>query len=150
MANNRRGFTLIELLAVVTILGILASIALPRYSYIKQRAYMTAIDSDLHHLVLAQEGFFASNDDYAGGIAAGPSDVPGTGGAGRVAFTWSPDVELVRLTYKNNRKRGLGWNAIATHHKISDKTRDRCGIFIGNVNYSPNKAVVDEGVVACW
>lgn len=148
--SDRRGFTLIELLVVITILGILASIALPRYSYIKQRAYLSAITSDLHNLVLAQEGFFASNDDYAGDIAPGTSDVPGTDGAGQVAFSWSPDVELVRLTYKNNKKRGPGWNAVATHHKISDKSRDRCGIFIGNQNYSPNKAVVDEGIVACW
>jgi prepilin-type N-terminal cleavage/methylation domain-containing protein len=35
---NRRGFTIVELLAVVAVLGLLASIALPKYQQFRKRA----------------------------------------------------------------------------------------------------------------
>src|SRR5690606_41692212 len=58
--RDTRGFTLIELMVAISILGILASIALPRYSYLRQRAYVTAMQSDLRNLMTAQEGYFSS------------------------------------------------------------------------------------------
>jgi prepilin-type N-terminal cleavage/methylation domain-containing protein len=148
--RGRNGFTLIELLVVITIIGILASIALPRYAYLKQKAYLTAVTSDLRNLVTAQEAFNATWGDYAGGIAAGGVDVGGTSGSGQVAFAFSPDVELVRLRYRFNRNRGAGWNAVVRHRLIRDRSTDRCGVFMGHTNYSPNRAVTEAGVVACW
>ncbi len=147
---RRNGFTIIELLVVITIIGILASIALPRYAYLKQRAYLAAVKSDLHNLVTAQEAFYASNDDYAGSIAPGNSDVPGKRGAGAVAFQFSPGVRLVRMRYRYNRRRGQGWNAVVRHLQIKDRSTDRCGIYIGSDRYSPNRAVTSPGAVACW
>lgn len=148
--RRRNGFTIVELLAVITILGILASIGLPRYAYLKNRAYVATMTSDLRNLMTAQESFYAANDDYAGSIATGNADVPGTGGAGAVAFNFSQDVELVRLRYRYNRRRGQGWNAVVRHRQVKDKTIDRCGIYVGADNYSPNKAVTSPGTVACW
>ncbi len=148
--RRQNGFTLIELLVVITIIGILASIALPRYAYLKQKAYLAAVTSDLHNLVTAEEGYFATYDDYAGAISSGGTDVPGTNGSGSLAFSWSPDVELVRLRYRSNRRLGTGWNAVVRHTLIKDKTMDRCGVYMGADNFSPNKAVTSAGMVACW
>src|ERR1700682_2701312 len=94
---NRKGFTLIELLIVVVIIGILATIAIPKFANTKQRAIGASMKTDLRNLVTAQEGFYFDNNDYAGSIINGAS-VAGTGGAGKVAFQQSSGNVLV-LTY---------------------------------------------------
>jgi prepilin-type N-terminal cleavage/methylation domain-containing protein len=55
MLRNRKGFTLIELLIVVVIIGILAAIALPKFGQTRERAYISAMQSDLRNLQTAQE-----------------------------------------------------------------------------------------------
>ena len=74
---NRKGFTLIELLIVVVIIGILAAIAIPKFANTKNKAYVTAMKSDLRNLVSAQEAYFADNTKY--GTAAQLGVAPSTG-----------------------------------------------------------------------
>ena len=62
---NRKGFTLIELLIVVVIIGILAAIAIPKFSNTKEKAYMAAMKSDLRNLITAEEAYFADNTTYS-------------------------------------------------------------------------------------
>jgi type II secretion system protein G len=64
MIRNRKGFTLIELLIVVVIIGILAAIAIPKFANTKNKAYKTAMISDLRTLVTAEEAFFADSTKY--------------------------------------------------------------------------------------
>lgn len=47
---NRRGFTLIELLTRMSIIGLLASIALPKYQNLRQRATAAEIVSNMRTL----------------------------------------------------------------------------------------------------
>jgi prepilin-type N-terminal cleavage/methylation domain-containing protein len=67
---NRKGFTLIELLIVVVIIGILAAIAIPKFSNTKEKAYLAAMKSDLRNLVTAEEAYFADNTTYTSDKAA--------------------------------------------------------------------------------
>jgi prepilin-type N-terminal cleavage/methylation domain-containing protein len=148
MRSNRRGFTLIELLVVVSIIGLLASIALPRYSVLKQRAHVAAMISDLRNLLTAQEAFLSAHGDYAGTVTGGP-EVPGTGGAGRVSLQLSPGVQL-EMHYRSNPSTGEGWNAIASHPGVTDDATDECGIFVGPPAYAPAAEVTVPGAIVCF
>src|SRR6478735_6482346 len=61
MLKNRKGFTLIELLIVVVIIGILAAIAIPKFANTKEKAYYTAMKSDLRNLMTAEEAYFSDS-----------------------------------------------------------------------------------------
>ena len=64
MLSNKKGFPLIELLIVVVIIGILAAIAIPKFANTKEKAYLTAMKSDLRNLVTAEEAYFAEWATY--------------------------------------------------------------------------------------
>jgi len=66
---NKKGFTLIELLIVVVIIGILAAIAIPKFANTKEKAYITAMKSDLRNLVTAEEAYFADWSTYTSALA---------------------------------------------------------------------------------
>src|SRR5437868_294056 len=65
MKRHREGFTLIELLIVVTVIGILASTAIPKFSTVKQKAYRSQAIADLTSLRTAEESFFVDSNRYA-------------------------------------------------------------------------------------
>lgn len=61
---NRRGFTLIELLAVMVVLGILASIAVPSYKRSQIKARESVLAEDLYQMRKAIDAYFADNAAY--------------------------------------------------------------------------------------
>ena len=112
MLRNRKGFTLIELLIVVVIIGILAAIAIPKFASTKEKAYITAMKSDLRRLLIAEESYFADNLTYSTDKAA-------------LKFGESAGVH-VTIDYNP----GQGWSADATH----DATPRTCTISIAPGN----------------
>ena len=114
---NRKGFTLIELLIVVVIIGILAAIAIPKFANTKEKAYLTAMKSDLRNLVTAEEAFFADSVKYTTTIGTGGLTFNVTSGNGTPTIAITAD----------------GWTA--TINNLN--TTKTCAIFIGSTSTAP-------------
>jgi type IV pilus assembly protein PilA len=105
MSVNKKGFTLIELLIVVVIIGILASIAIPKFANTKDKAYVAQMKSDLRNLATYEEQYAADNGGaYFGGTATMAAPLQG--------FTPSQNVTIVATDIPGPPP---SWNATATH-----------------------------------
>jgi len=62
--KNQRGFTLIELLVVVTIIGILAGIAVIQTRHAQKKAEESALRADLYEMRKAIDNFYADKQRY--------------------------------------------------------------------------------------
>lgn len=114
MLKLRKGFTLIELLIVVVIIGILAAIAIPKFASTKDKAYYTAMKSDLRNLVTAEEAFFADSTKYTATLTD-------------LKFSISNGV------YAPSIVTGAGfWSATVTHTQLLSPAECAIGINTGN------------------
>ena len=127
-SGTRTGFTLIELLVVVVIIGILAAIAIPKFSSTKEQAYMARMKSDLRNIATAQTAYEADNQTYYNGV------VP----AAALVYNPSPDVTITLSSVTQT-----GWAATASH----TGTSRICVIYVGSA--SPIAPATVDGRVAC-
>ena len=74
MRVSRKGFTLIELLVVITIIGILAAIALPNYIKAKDKAKEAEAKANLHTIQIAVERYQTDHHEYPPYLLGGDSD----------------------------------------------------------------------------
>jgi prepilin-type N-terminal cleavage/methylation domain-containing protein len=149
---NRKAFTLIELLIVVVIIGILASIAIPKFANTKERAYIASMKSDLRNLVTAEESYFADAVAYTD-----ITDCNTPPAAGAAAFCTSTGNTLGAITVGGSGggqgqgqgqqgQGGRGWTASITNANTSKQ----CAIYIGTVTPNPPAtASSPEGAPVC-
>ena len=84
--KNRKGFTLVELLVVVAIIGVLAAIAIPKFTDATASANGAKVQADLRAIDSAIMIFYASNNGYPSAfsqlvtnyLAATPKEPSGT------------------------------------------------------------------------
>ncbi len=100
--NGRKGFTLIELIIVVVIIGVLASIAIPKFLNTTDKAYVAQMKSDLRNLATYEEQY-ADGGAYFGGTATSATPLQG--------FTPSQNVTVV---ITNVAGPPVSWHATAT------------------------------------
>ena len=79
--NRRRAFTLVEMLLVVTIIGILAALVVPKIMGRSEQARITAAHADISGIKTALDAFEVDNGYYPkgnnglGDLVAAPRDV---------------------------------------------------------------------------
>jgi prepilin-type N-terminal cleavage/methylation domain-containing protein len=132
MRRISRGFTLIELLIVIVIIGILAAIAIPKFTQTKEKSYLAMLKSDIRNLVTVQETYFADNNSYS------------TLAQLTAENRFSPSRN-VTLTTANET--ATGWSATATHPGLVRYVA--CGVYMGSAP-PPNAALTASGEVGCW
>jgi prepilin-type N-terminal cleavage/methylation domain-containing protein len=125
MRPHQTGFTLIELLIVVVIIGILATIAIPKFANTKEKAYVASMKSDLRNLVTVEEAYLDEHQTYS---------------TNRVALGYG---QSPRVTVTVQSATASGWTATALHNG----TTITCAVFYGNI--APPAPATVEGSPAC-
>ena len=125
---DRKGLTIIELIAVMVIISILVTIALPRFTRYRERAYIASMKRDLRTFAMHQESHYYDRATYTDDLAALQAS----------GFHPSPEV-----TISVNEATILGWSATAEHVRIPTE----CYLFIGDA--APLGAAVLEGSMEC-
>ena len=128
--TSERGFTLIELLIVVVIIGILASIAIPKFSSTREKAYTTQVLSDLKNMASQMAIYQSNNDIYPTNVSL------------LINFTMSQGVNIT-ITEANL---GTGWAATGFHSALVGQ---QCGIFYGDGSAANAVPATSPGVVIC-
>jgi prepilin-type N-terminal cleavage/methylation domain-containing protein len=76
--KNRNGFTLVELMVVIVIIGILASLAIPRFMGVTEKAKLSEFKPVLKQAITLYNAYYQEHDTYVtptGNITAGNSDI---------------------------------------------------------------------------
>jgi prepilin-type N-terminal cleavage/methylation domain-containing protein len=140
MHTNRKGFTLIELLVVVLIIGILASIAIPQYFKVVEKARVAEAMSLISSVKSAEERYLARGGAYTSDFTQLDISYPGMS-AGSISTKFFGATAAAGTCAS-----GPCYVMTVTRHSNSSSVAARYGAYSLNVNV-PEKPQV--GVAAC-
>ncbi len=127
--RGSHGFSLIELLLVTLIIGILATIAIPRLTAARDRAFVATMQADLRNLATQQEIHYADELTYSDDLDD-------------LAYSSSD-----RVTVTIAEASGTGWSATATHEAFEDD--DGCSVYYGDATATTLGSPAGPGEIAC-
>ena len=144
LSMNEKGFSLVELMIVVGIIGILATLAVPKFQQFQAKAKMTEAKNMLTQIHSLEESYFLDNNTYIGGAgnygnancAARPA------WAQSIGFSITPCTDqTTRFYYGITAASATAFTATATSAKIV------CPGDAANIvfNIDQNRAVTGSG-----
>ena len=101
IARRRIGFTLIELMIVVSIIGVLAAIAIPNFLRYQMRTRATETLTHLKGIGTTEDAYYAEHGTYVSVTTPVPATLPGTarvpwpGGTRFNIIGWAPEGGVV-------------------------------------------------------
>jgi len=119
IAGNYRGFTMVELIIVVAIVGILATMALPMYDTIREKAKVGRAVAEIRNLETDINAYFTEKNELPP-TATGLADV----GRGELLDPWDNKYvyQLVATSGANQRK--IFGRELNTLYDLYSKGRD--------------------------
>ena len=138
----KKGFTMIELIFVIVILGILASVAIPRLAATREDAEISAAVANLRTLVSDVTAYYTAKGDFTGVNWNQITNVPLTGATGAVTTetklkAGGQDCIGVQLVNKANT---------TPAHIVFTTTNSTSGVCKQVVESAPVKAYLDSTV----
>ena len=115
----------------IFVLGIVAAIVIPKFANTKQKAYITAMKSDLRNLVTSEEAYFSDSSSYTSTI-------------GNLKYNSSTGVSSPSVTLGTGTQAG-GWTATVSHSQMPSGFK--CGVGVNMTN--PTVSTAAEGEPAC-
>lgn len=131
-SQRRSGFSLLEVVIVVLIIGVLASIAIPRFMTYQLKAKSTEAKTNLGAIRVAEEAYFSEFEHYLS-VAAEPAIVPGG--------------QSTIFDGRNSEFAGLGFSTDGNVYFSYG-----VGVSADGVGYSADAAadIDEDGVVQFW
>ena len=88
-SRNEKGFTLVELMIVVVIIGILASIAIPKFTNLIGKTKASEAKQQLGSIVSLEKTYYFTNDAYVDFVAGDDCNEIGYAQPDGARFTYS-------------------------------------------------------------
>jgi prepilin-type N-terminal cleavage/methylation domain-containing protein len=128
MLQRRSGFSLIEAVMAMTIVSLLAAIAVPRWSRLRERSTIASMRADVRNLAVLEESYFYDHAVYTSDLGLLASR----------GFVGTLGVQL-----QVHEATNTGWSVTASHAT----TLQQCHLYVGTA--SPVGTATEDGRVDC-
>ena len=99
--KKKAGFSLIELMIVISIIGVLAALGMPKFKSFQATARQAEVKTNLNHVYVLQESYYTDSNTYSNFAAMGSGIGSGTTGcnvSNNIGFALT-DCTKIRYQY---------------------------------------------------